>query len=420
MREQPELRLLVDTPSGRFVRRIQPASQLRSDLEPGYAAEEATRSAAAKWGLPDFIYRPAHSTKGRGNLEIGDALLIAGDLAACIQVKMRTGETENAHREQLWLTKKIEAGERQARGSLRRMGQLSEISLVNERGREVPIRASETSWISVVILDHPGLQGYVPSSSCQVLLRRDWDFLFEQMKSTYAVLQYLHHISRGSGGSVALGEEPVRYYQIAQASIDLTPEPFDQRLFGGPGISEPVFPLAPARGTEIVRWVLEDIAVLPPSNEIDPGALMTVLAAIDSTPLALREGLGSQLLSWLREIMESDQPDTTLWRSRRFVSATQHHLIFGVCNQSWTADIQARFATLLELRHQEHIERTPERESLLSVGVLLTPRQRGWDTTLVATKGDQAIDPERRTALERLWGTWDAPGTDVSLPSDAS
>lgn len=289
-----ELTLIVETADGTWVRQIQAASPLRNDIEPGYAAEEATRSAAARWGLPDFIFRPALSAKGRGVVEVGDALLIAGDLAACVQVKMRTSPSDNDHRERLWLDKKIDEARRQALGSLRRMQQLGTLLLVNERGREVAIDTARPSWTSVVILDHPGVQDYVPkTSSSLVVLRRDWEFLFSQLKSTYVVLQYLHHISRDSVRT-PLGDEPVRYYEVAQASLTKEPDPLDQRLVApGAGRSVPIFPLAPAGSGEIVRWVLEDIATQPLPDSLDPSALLTILAAVDSTPLAFREDLGN-------------------------------------------------------------------------------------------------------------------------------
>jgi hypothetical protein len=44
---------------------------------------------------------------------------------------------------------------------------------------------------------------------------------------------------------------------------------------------------------------------------------------------------------------------------------------------------------------------------MMTVGVLLTLRadgQRPFDTTVVATSGDQEIDAADRQILERLWG----------------
>jgi len=47
-----------------------------------------------------------------------------------------------------------------------------------------------------------------------VLLRRDWEFVFEQLKSTSAVIAYFDRVA---GETVTLGNEFVRYYDLAQA-----------------------------------------------------------------------------------------------------------------------------------------------------------------------------------------------------------
>lgn len=55
------------------------------------------------------------------------------------------------------------------------------------------------------------------------LTRRDWDFLFDQLRSTTAVLDYLFRAAAKS--AVALGEEPVRYYEFAAADAEGSPAP---------------------------------------------------------------------------------------------------------------------------------------------------------------------------------------------------
>lgn len=74
------------------------------------------------------------------------------------------------------------------------------------------------------------------------------------------------------------------------------------------------------------------------------------------------------------------------------------------------------------------LELMPERAEMLSVGVLLTPRHDGyrpWDTTLVATRGDQGLDPRSRDALELLWGplgttVWEADWDKVAEAFEAA
>ncbi|MER8199367.1 hypothetical protein ABTY00_36255 [Streptomyces microflavus] len=57
------------------------------------------------------------------------------------------------------------------------------------------------------------------------LTRRGWDFLFDQLRSTTAVLDYLF---RAAGEPpIALGDEPVRYYEFAAADAFAPPEDVD-------------------------------------------------------------------------------------------------------------------------------------------------------------------------------------------------
>lgn len=56
-----DITLIVDTPNGVLFRRIAAPSILPGDVPSGPAAEVATRGAAAYWGLPDFVFRPALS-----------------------------------------------------------------------------------------------------------------------------------------------------------------------------------------------------------------------------------------------------------------------------------------------------------------------------------------------------------------------
>jgi hypothetical protein len=65
------------------------------------------------------------------------------------------------------------------------------------------------------------------------LTRRDWDFLFDQLRSTTAVLNYLF---RAAGkASVPLGEEPVRFYELAAADAAAPPKDIDTELVGPGG-----------------------------------------------------------------------------------------------------------------------------------------------------------------------------------------
>lgn len=154
---EPLLVLEIETPDGIFLRPIMPASRLPSDVDVGGAAEDATRGAAAFWGLPDFVFRSTVRTRGRSNRELGDAILVVGNRAASVQVKARQTPSGNDARERSWLDKKVRHGARQATGTIRSLTSMPTATLVNERGRAIPISPAGKAWLKVVVVDHPGL-----------------------------------------------------------------------------------------------------------------------------------------------------------------------------------------------------------------------------------------------------------------------
>jgi hypothetical protein len=205
---------------------------------------------------------------------LGDRLVIVGSQGIVVQVKSRSDPGESLPREVNWLRKSIAKATRQASGTVRTLRDSSQ-SLLNLRGRQLNIEGANVEWAAVVILDHEAPPaGFVPemarggSIPTVVLLRRDWDFLFDQLGSTAAVLGYLFRVS--TMRPVALGEEPVRYYQLAQA--DASAQPVDPSQLSLPSgariVSTPLLPLAPAGHDDsqahlLLRMIQEDIATSP-------------------------------------------------------------------------------------------------------------------------------------------------------------
>jgi hypothetical protein len=113
--------LMIETPAGMLVRRIPNASPLREDIEQGTAAEEATHDAAALWGLPDFVYRAEIRKTGSGSRELGDRLLLVGDLGIVVQVKSRHTPTSDEAKERRWVVKQVAKGLNQANGTIRQL-----------------------------------------------------------------------------------------------------------------------------------------------------------------------------------------------------------------------------------------------------------------------------------------------------------
>src|SRR5688572_27618025 len=88
-----QLTLLIDTPRGAMVRVVPSASPLGTGMRHGDAAEAATHDAAAIWGLPDFVFLPSTAAVGSGTREVGDGVLIVGELGVVVQVKGREAPT---------------------------------------------------------------------------------------------------------------------------------------------------------------------------------------------------------------------------------------------------------------------------------------------------------------------------------------
>lgn len=142
---------------GRVVgREIPDAEALPPGEEYGSAVESATRAAAGRWGLPDFVLRPKIVKKGGGRREIGDGTIVSGSRGIALQVKARSSATpDTAERARSWLLKNAAAGLKQARGTIRTSFRSGDMTLDNLRGRPVRLAGSRVEWVPVVILDHP-------------------------------------------------------------------------------------------------------------------------------------------------------------------------------------------------------------------------------------------------------------------------
>ncbi len=408
--------IVVDTPNGVYVRRVPHAIPLPEGIEPGSGAEEATQEAAAIWGLPDFVYRPIVVRAGSGARELGDRILLVGDSAVVIQVKSRQGGVGDPDREERWARKATAKAVRQAKGTVRRL-LASPVKLQNGRGREIEVTGADYRWLAVVVLDHNGLPdgltiehgaGDLP---CMVLLRRDWDFLFGQLRSTHAVVQYLNRVA--AMDARPLGEEPVRYYELAADDLATPAKSIDPRVLGKSGVtsSVPILPQAPAghddrQAHRLLRIILEDIATSPVSGEATEGDRIRVLAEIDSLPVAQRTALGQLLFEMMDQVVQA--PDgQTMWRFRSFVTPDGRlQLGFGACTR-FGPEIQGAFGYWAMLRHHQRAQDLGKAHDLVTVGVLLTPRYDGlrpWDTTMARVAGDLALTADELARLLKLWG----------------
>lgn len=156
-----------------------------------------------------------------------------------------------------------------------------------------------------------------------MLLRRDRQFLFDQLKSTHAVVEYLR---RAAEEPIEIGKEPERYYRLATADHTKAPESLDQRLLTPHHISAPIpsLPLQPAASRDrsahiLIRDLGEDVAVAPITNNADvvPGesSRLLILGEVDRLPVAARATIG-HFVGEAMELVADDTSGDIVWRQR--------------------------------------------------------------------------------------------------------
>ncbi len=391
-------------------RRVFEAGPLSPALARGYAAELATHDAATVWGLPDFMYLAGPQRTGKGYRELGDGLIVVGTFGLVLQVKSR-GTPGEDDRERRWLQKKSAQALRQGQGSIRRL-QSATVQLTNRRGRVIELEANTLQWLTVVIVDHgsppPEVEIPVPGDAV-VMLRRDWEFLFEQLKSTHAVAQYC---ARVSGEPNALGAEPARYYELAGLDSEAAPKPLPDGLVGpGVRVSKPLLPFAPVGNDDLeavalVRELMESVAAHPPKLT-DEAARLRVLAELDRLPVANRADVGRFLLEAIDQLAH-DTSGEIQWRARSLRGAAgEIHLGFVVCSRVHSVELQDVFGLWVRLHHHDVLEARGDIDQLLTVGCLLTPRSGSevWDTTMAAIQGDPEFTREELELAREVWPT---------------
>ncbi|MEV0694124.1 hypothetical protein [Streptomyces sp. NPDC050388] len=410
------LTLIVDTPQGPHLRRIPPALPLPSHVDHGAGAEAAAHTAAATWGLPDFVFQQAaHAAKGSGRRELGDRLLLAGQRGAVVQVKARTITPKPDAQEAGWIQKVAAKAMSQAKGTVRQL-RMVPADMVNGRGRTLRVDGNAYAWIAVFLLDHPQVPENTVATWQPVgmpaiaLTRRDWDFLFDQLRSTTAVLDYLFRAA--AEPPIPLGQEPVRYYEFAATDATTPPADIDTELVeaGGTLFSTPQLPQAPAGadGTNahlMTRIMLEDIALSPLGDSLTEANRFTVLSDLDRLPVSARAEWGHLLLDMLRDVPQV--PDEHCkWRFRRMLDEDgTRQLIVGAATR-FDPVIQAGFSAYVQLRHHEVTSRTGRTEESSTLGVLLTPRHDGrrpWDTSTVRVHGDLELSEEELRVYSEGW-----------------
>jgi hypothetical protein len=423
--------MLVQRPDGIYGRIVPMPGALDPAAQRGTAAEDASRDSASRWGLPDFVFEPETVQRGSATREVGDGTIICGDRGLAVQVKARTDVTDRPDRERSWIAKKAEEGARQAGGSVRTV-QRSPITHTNARGRSILIDGNAIEWVGVIIIDHDtppdNVSAYLEIVLIPyvVVLRREWDFLFDQLRSTTAVVDYLHRIA---GNLIAPGDHVAHYYELALADERTPPDLTRSRIptsLSDPALrsSHPLLPLEPASaadeyGARMYRQILEDLAHGPWGG--DESDRLLVLYLLDKLPVAERAVVGRLLLTHMSRAPRVDT-GTTRWDFRRYLlGETDLHLAYGVCNQFTDLHKEA-FRQWGMLRHHEWITAVePDRRSdATTVTVMLTPRHdrvRPWDTTLFAFFGEMTFDSDELESMRSLWNNPQNFAPDIEIES---
>ncbi|MGB7979853.1 MAG: hypothetical protein WCF36_03545 [Candidatus Nanopelagicales bacterium] len=399
-------------------REIPEASPPGPSLSLGAGTELATLEAAAEWGLPDFVFHAKVVTKGSGRREIGDGTLVTRNRGISLQVKARDGAPTDATRESNWLRKKAGEGLRQAHGTIRTTLTDPNLSLTNLRGREVELPGDTIDWVPVVILDHPSPPDDVvpdrePDKNGLVLLRRDWEFLWDQLRSASAVVDYAHRVADEE--RIALGTEVGRYFDLADKDEHADPGPIAAWMVdaGAAQTSAPTLPREPADtadavGHSVFHRILEDIANTDLAG--DECTRLDVLALIDKLSVGHRAELGRTLLRRIDHCALAAADELRAQHQLINIDGGQLQLTFTVYSQ-FTGYHQQLFQAWALQRRQKFLQQAGAvgPDYPWTVAVLLTPRPDGarlWDTTVLATNSGPAYDKE---AFESIGSAFSQP-----------
>ncbi|WP_454777563.1 hypothetical protein [Georgenia muralis] len=293
------------------------------------------------------------------------------------------------------------------------------MTLDNLRGRPVRVAGGRVEWVPVVILEHPNPPREVfpardPDGPSVVMLRRDWEFLWNQLRSASAVVDYIHRVA-AENEPAELGTETHRYFDLANKDLQASPSPLPNWMNDGDvvPVSGPLLPIDPASardelGFRVFQRVLEDIAATEFTG--DETDRVQTLAHIDRVSVTTRADLGRLLLR--RLIACGDAPEGQLRVEHRliYVDNGQLHLSF-TCMGKLTGYYQEMFRTWLLHRRQRFLMRSNASGPIWpwSVGVLLTPRpstkDRFWDTTVIATNGPPEFDDEEYRRLDAVYAS---------------
>jgi hypothetical protein len=222
------------------------------------------------------------------------------------------------------------------------------LELTNRRGRSIPIDGRGVDWTIVVVVElpegHPPFVPTIPTIEGKppaiVLMRRDWDFLCRQLRSNYALVDYLNRVR---GDQRMLGQESARYAEYAihdmgpglphlLAAASATPagqEHLVRPLPGDPVAQDDL------EDYLMLRYIMEQIAVMDIGSDTSEFERLRLLTYVDSFPVIHRTRLGKALQSELAAAREGqeDRPDISYAIFSDVVDGQPISIYFGIAKE---------------------------------------------------------------------------------------
>lgn len=376
----------------------------------GTAVEDYARRLAGALGVPDFVYRPSIISKGSGNRELGDGLLVAGSDGLVVQVKSRSaeaGRNDDAEKAQRWCRKHAAKARGQGIGTRKRLSS-GTVQAVSLRGYARPLHAAH-DWPIVVVLSHPLSPpvSFGISLDTLHLSLEDWLGLHTMIRSSQGLIAYVRRALE-SGTTVPLGHESARYAQLAAA---------DAAWAGQSPTSVPLLPSQPLQGedrfaADLFSELIEKVAD-PTSIGWNPEQYLRIVERLDRKPTLVRVKLGRRMIARFEEMVRE--------RGRRSFfsmdsdSGERLCVLYDYDHAESANPTDHTFDSLLlaytTLRHLQATESGAQASAgTLGVGVLHHPRDGRRYSFVLIESDPPRLPPDLRRSLEADFGIFDGSG----------
>ena len=352
--------------------------------EHGAEVEAEVRAVASELGVADFVFTSALVSKGSGTRELGDGLLIVGEIGAILQVKARDPErieTDTPLRANQWAAREIAKAVKQANGSRREMVRRIDageplvaiperVAHLDEQGQApyaLPIDESVPGWPAIIVIDHPGANLDVGSDNL-VLSRSDWIGLYEVLGSVSAMIRYAARV-RESDLPATLGSEIHRYMQFYEQSATA---PDANR-------SNHDFLIHPTEAEGSGFTILNELAgkLWPLDNPVpwqSPEQYRRIVQFLDEVPPGQREIVGAGLQDLVAGYADGGPSKAVIMASR-----SSQLVVWCTEENSWSSldELGLALAGLTWARHIEGMPLRPDLRETLGLALL-----RDGDVTL--------------------------------------